>query len=52
LDVLKIFDDRQRLKHGMTIMNECRHNALGIDSLVTWLELFTRKNVDWNFFER
>jgi hypothetical protein len=36
----------------MTIMNECRHNALGIDRFVTWIELFARKNVDWNFFER
>jgi hypothetical protein len=52
LDILEIFDDCQRLEHGMAVVNKGRHHALGIDGFITRLELFAGKNVDRNFLER
>jgi hypothetical protein len=52
LDIIEIFDDRQRLEHGMAVVNKRRHHALGIDSLISRLELLAGKDIDRNFLER
>jgi hypothetical protein len=41
LDVLDIFDDGERLKHRMPVMNEGRHHTLGVDGVIAGLELLT-----------
>jgi hypothetical protein len=51
LDVLEIFDDRQRLKHGVAVVNERRYHALGIDGLIRRLELLAGQDVDRSFLE-
>jgi hypothetical protein len=52
LDIIEIFDDRQRLEHGMAVVNKRRHHALGVDSLISRLELLAGKDIDRNFLER
>ena len=51
LDVVEIFDDRERLEDGMAVMNEGRHHALGVDKLVARLELLAGEDVDRDFVE-
>ena len=52
LNIVEIFDDRQRLEHGMAVVNEGRHHTLGVDGLITRLELLAGEDVDRNFLER
>ncbi len=52
LNILKIFDNRQRLEHGMAVANKRRHDTFGIDSFITRFELLSGKNVDRNFLKR
>jgi hypothetical protein len=52
VDLVEIFDDRQRLEHGVAIVNKCRHDPLGIDGRISRLELLAGENVDRGFLER
>src|SRR5215472_3306668 len=52
LEVLDIFDDRERLGHAVSVMDEGWNDAFSIDGFVSRLELFARKDVDWRFLER
>ncbi len=36
----------------MSIVDKGGHNALGVDLLISWLELLAGKNVDRRFLER
>src|ERR1700712_3018084 len=52
LDVVKIFNNRQRLEYAMTVMNKCRNHPLRVHRFISRLELVPGKNVDWNLLER
>ena len=52
LDVVQIFNDRQRLEDRMAVVDERRHHAFGVDSLIARLELFPGKNIDRSFIKR
>ncbi len=52
LNIVEIFDDRQRLEDGMAVVNKGRHHALGVDGGIARFELFADEDVDRNFLER
>src|SRR5271170_2306875 len=51
MGLIEIFDDRQRLEHGMAVVNECRYDPLSIDGRIPRLELLSRENVDRDFLK-
>src|SRR5258707_12693748 len=52
LDILEIFDDRERLKDRMTIVNKGGYHAPGVNRLIPTRELFSGENIDRDFLER